>query len=74
MKIRNLVLMAIRGNTDLRKKIKEALDISEPTLHRLLTSNSDDLTKAAALKVIREDLNLTDSEILEDIPLIEEQK
>lgn len=66
--------MAIRGNTDLRKKIKEGLDISEPTLHRMLTTNSDDLTKAAALKVIREELNLTDDEILEDITLITQQK
>lgn len=57
--------MAIKGNTDLRRKIKETLDISEPTLYRLLTENDDDLTKAAVLKVIREDLELTDDEILE---------
>lgn len=59
--------MAIRGNKDLRRRIKQALDISEPTLYRLMTENDDDLTKAAALKVIREDLNLTDAEILEEI-------
>lgn len=59
--------MAIRGNKDLRRRIKEALDISEPTLYRLMTENDDDLTKAAALKVIREDLNLTDAEILEEV-------
>lgn len=58
--------MAIKGNTELRRKLKEVLDISEPTLYRLLNENDDDLTKAAALKVIREDLNLSDSEILED--------
>ncbi len=67
MKIKNLVLMAIRGNTDLRQKIKEALDISEPTLYRLLSNNHDDLTKAASLKVIREELGLADSEILEEV-------
>lgn len=67
MKIRKIVLMAIRGNKDLRRRIKQALDISEPTLYRLMTENDDDLTKAAALKVIREDLNLTDAEILEEI-------
>lgn len=67
MKIRKIVLMAIRGNKDLRRRIKKALDISEPTLYRLMTENDDDLTKAAALKVIREDLNLTDAEILEEI-------
>ena len=65
MKIRKIVLMAIKGDKDIRRRIKETLDISEPTLYRLLTENDDDLTKAAVLKVIREDLNLTDQEILE---------
>lgn len=67
MKIRKIVLMAIKGNTDTRKRIKEVLGISEPTLYRLITENDDDLTKAAVLKVIREDLNLTDAEILEEM-------
>lgn len=58
--------MAIKGNKDLRRRIKDALGISEPTLYRLLNENDDDLTKAAALKVIREDLDLTDAEILEE--------
>lgn len=66
MKIKKIVLMAIKGNTDLRRRIKEVLDISEPTLYRLLNENNDDLTKAAALKVIREETGLTDEEILED--------
>lgn len=66
MKIRKLVLMAIKGNTELRRRIKETLGISEPTLYRLINDNSDDLTKASALKVIREELELTDSEILEE--------
>jgi hypothetical protein len=69
MKIRKLVIMAIRGNTECRKRIKEALDISEPTLARLLRENDEDLTKAAALKVIREELGISDSEILEEEPL-----
>lgn len=73
MKIKNLIIMAIRGNTALRKRLKDTLDISEPTLYRLLTENNenDDLTKAAALKVIREELGLTDSEILEELGTVE---
>lgn len=67
MKIRKIVLMAIKGNRDIRQRIKQTLGISEPTLYRILTENDDDLTKAAVLKVIREDLNLTDAEILEDV-------
>ena len=72
MKIKNLIIMAIRGNTNLRKRLKETLDISEPTLYRLITENNsnDDLTKAAALKVIREELGLTDSEILEEMDTV----
>jgi hypothetical protein len=66
MKIRKIVLMAIKGDKNTRRRLKETLNISEPTLYRLLNENDDDLTKAAALKVIREDLNLTDEEILEE--------
>lgn len=66
MKIKKLVIMAIRGNTGLRRRIKEVLDISEPTLQRLLRENDEDLTKASALKVIREELGIDDSEILEE--------
>ena len=58
--------MAIKGDKNIRRRLKEALSISEPTLYRLLTQNDDDLTKAAALQVIREELKLEDSEILEE--------
>lgn len=71
MKIKKLVLMAIKGNTECRRRIKEVLDISEPTLHRYLTQDCDDLTKAAALKVIREELGLDDSEILEEFEKVQ---
>jgi hypothetical protein len=67
MKIKKIVLMAIRGNTELRRRLKEVLgNISEPTFGRMLNENRDDLTKAAALKVIREETGLSDSEILEE--------
>lgn len=58
--------MAIRGNTDLRRRLKETLGVSEPTFQRYITDNSEQLTLAACVKVIREDLGLADSEILED--------
>lgn len=65
MKLKELILMAIRGNSDLRHKIKDALGISNPTMTRLLKENDDDLTKAASLDVIRRELNLTDEQILD---------
>lgn len=58
--------MAIRGNTELRRKLKEVLFVSEPTFQRYISDNSDQLTKASPMKVIRQELGLTDSEILEE--------
>lgn len=58
--------MAIRGNQDLKNRLQEVLDISQPTMSRKLAENSDDFTKAACLKEIREYLSLTDAEILEE--------
>lgn len=66
MKIKKLVILAIRGSTDIRNKLKEALNISDTTLYRLLYYDSEDLTKAAAMRVIREELNLKDEDILEE--------
>lgn len=43
-----------------------ALDVSEATVRRYVSDNDDNLTKAAALKVIREQTGLTDAEILEE--------
>jgi|GEM_PF-1388124 len=71
MKLKAIVIMAIKGNSELRKRLRETLGISNPTMTRLLQDNDDDLTKAAALKVIREELGITDSEILEELGTVE---
>jgi DNA-binding Xre family transcriptional regulator len=68
MKLKAIVIMAIKGNSDLRKNIREALGVSNSTMTRLLQENDDDLTKAAALEIIREELKMEDSEILERTP------
>jgi ATP-dependent Clp protease adapter protein ClpS len=65
MKIRKIVLAAIKGNTGLRRKIKEVLNISEPTLYRIIHENDDDLTKAAVMNLIKAEFELTEEEILE---------
>ena len=44
----------------------DALQCTEFTISRYIQRNSDNLTKAAALKVIREATGLSDEEILED--------
>ncbi len=51
----------------IRTRLALALDVTDQTIMRYLDSNSDNLTKAAALKVIREELNLSDTEILEEL-------
>lgn len=51
----------------IRRRLMEALgDISETTVYRYISANDDNLTKAAALKAIREETGLSDEEILEE--------
>jgi hypothetical protein len=49
---------------DIRRKLTVALDVTDQTVVRYIKDNSDDLTKAAALKVIRQETGLTDEQIL----------
>lgn len=65
MKLKPIVIMAIKGNPALRLKLREVLKVSNPTMTRLLQDNDDDLTKAASLEVLRKELNYTDEQILD---------
>lgn len=66
MKLSKKALQAILANkSGLKLKIAIALNCSEGSINRYLRENSDDLTKAAALKVIREETGLGDDQILE---------
>jgi hypothetical protein len=51
----------------LRMKLCVALNCTERTILRYIEDNDDNLTKAAALTVIREETKLTDEEILEGV-------
>ncbi len=64
MKLKEEILIRIKGSSLLRKELRAALGVSNPTFCRYVNENSDDLTKAASLKVIREYFNLTDEQIL----------
>jgi hypothetical protein len=66
MNIKSNVL-ALIDTRDIRFKLAMALDVSDPTIRRYINENTDDLTKAAALKVIREVTGLTDNDILREI-------
>lgn len=56
----------VKKNTRLKTRLALAMDVSVYTIDRWLKDNSDDLTKAASLQVIKEETGLDDSEILED--------
>ena len=66
MKIRMQVLEKVAESQGCRRKLMDALDISAPTMTRYIQDNDDNLTKAAALKVIGEYFNLTNEEIMID--------
>ena len=57
------VLKAI-NNPLTRRRLMDALGCTEFTIARYIQKNSDNLTKAAAMEIIREVTGMTDDEIL----------
>lgn len=66
MKLSVLALQRIMDSKSLPKKLQEVLNVSRTTMWKYLKDNDDELTKAAALKVIREETGLSDDQILEE--------
>jgi hypothetical protein len=64
MKLSQKALKAINTPV-IRRRLMDSLRCTEFTISRYIQRNSDNLTKAAALKVIREVTGLPDNEILE---------
>lgn len=67
MRITNIAKLAIRGKRGTISKIAEALGVTDQAVYRMMKLDSDDLTKAAAVKVIREETGLGDDQILEEV-------
>jgi transcriptional antiterminator len=65
MKLSQKALKAINTPV-IRRRLMDALGCTEFTISRYIQKNSDNLTKAAAMQVIREVTGLPDSEILEE--------
>lgn len=65
MKLKKSVLKRLDNNKGLGL-IMLALDCSHSAARDYVKYNSDNLTKAAMLKALREEFGLTDAEILED--------
>jgi hypothetical protein len=70
MKLTHIALLAVRGSREqIVPKLALALGVHERTVYRYIKDNTDDLTKAAALRVIREETGLADDQIVEDSPV-----
>ena len=65
MQLSQKALAAI-NTKEIRPLLALAMNKSEGTIIRYIGSNDESLTKAAALKVIREKTGLSDAEILEE--------
>lgn len=66
MRLTHLALIAIKGSDDLVPKLAEALGVSNPSIYKYIRENNIILTTASALRVIREETGLEDSQILEE--------
>jgi hypothetical protein len=68
MKLTQKALKAI-NNPVTRRRLMDVLGCTEFTIARYIQKNSDNLTKAAAMQVIRQATGLPDSEILEGMEI-----
>jgi hypothetical protein len=64
MQLTQKALKAI-NNPITRRRLMDVLGCTEFTIARYIQKNSDNLTKASAMQVIREVTGLSDKEILE---------
>ncbi len=67
MRLTKIALEAIRQHSPgIKSKLALALNCSEASINRYIRDNDDNLTKAAALEVIRKESGLSGEEILEN--------
>jgi len=58
----------LKEHTRAKTRLALSMNKSVHTIELWLTNNSDNLTKAECLRIIREELELSDDQILEDTP------
>lgn len=66
MELKATVLQTIRNHKVVKNRLALELNKSSYTIERWIKENDDNLTKAASMAIIREELGLTDSEILQE--------
>lgn len=66
MKLTRIARLAIKGSDDGVQRLADILNVSKQSIRRYLNDENDDnLTKVAAIEVIKELTGLTQEEILE---------
>ena len=65
MRLSNIAILAIRGHKDIKKMLSEALDVTPKVIYEYIRRNDDNLTKAAALEIIKRELKIPEDQILE---------
>jgi predicted transcriptional regulator len=65
MKLSKRVSEMVKTSTRTKTRVALALGVSSFTVDRYLDRDSDNLTKAAAMQIIREETGLADDQILE---------
>lgn len=68
MKLTSNCLELLKEHTRAKTRIALAMDKSVHTIEGWITNNNDNLTKADCLRIIKEELALTDAQILEIEP------
>lgn len=66
MNLKEAVLARLRKSKAAKNRLAFELNKSGYTIEKWIRENDDNLTKASSMKIIREELGLTDSEILEE--------
>lgn len=56
----------LRGNKAIWEAVRASIGVSRASMYRYIKDNESDLTKAAALQVLRRETGLGDSELLEE--------
>ncbi|MGA6117481.1 hypothetical protein [Sphingobacterium anhuiense] len=65
IKLKQSVIEVIKSDNVLKNRIAIALNKSYPTIQRYVNSNSMNLTMECTLMVLRQELKLTNEELLE---------
>lgn len=67
MKLSNIAILALKGSDQgIKERMAKAAGVTPSTIYRWIADNDKGLTLAAVVKVIREEIGLTDSQILEE--------